>query len=380
MNTDKLPVVELFGSPRDRGRIYGETMRELICNVIVNWKEHLCQSFAAGNSRSKFDPDQYINEFISQTNFQAAIGNWSPSLLMEIEGIAEGADQSFEYIFGLQLFDEEWRFGISRGLTKPTNKCTAFGISTNEKGYAYAGQNMDVGKWLDGYQVLLRILPEDKGIPEALVFTTAGNIGLNGMNSKGLGVTCNTLSQLPISRSGLPVSFIVRSLLQVNNMVSANSFLKNIKHASGQNYILSSFDGMECYECGGASVRKYNNSPFNRVFHTNHSLFNLEKNSPYPCNKELDNSRARLRSIDHRLGDHRREVSLKNIKVALGSHDDARNPVCRHSLSDRSNIGFTAGSSIYELGLIPRLYLASGPPCQTDFETFDFKTFVLGDG
>ena len=30
--------------------------------------------------------------------------------------------------------------------------------------------------------------------------------------------------------------------------------------------------------------------------------------------------------------------------------------------------------TFYELGGVPRLQLAAGPPCETAFEVFDFKT------
>ena len=79
-----------------------------------------------------------------------------------------------------------------------------------------------------------------RSAPEALRISIAGNIGLNGLNASGLGVTCNTLAQLNYSIDGLPVAFIVRAILDRNSLMKPRSFLRTITHASGQNYILSS--------------------------------------------------------------------------------------------------------------------------------------------
>ena len=68
--------------------------------------------------------------------------------------------------------------------------------------------------------------------------------------------------------------------------------------------------------------------------------------------------------------------SLIDIKEALAAHDDPVNPVSRNTNAEGSSIGFTAGSSIYELGGEPKLHLAAGPPCETEFEVFEFKTYM----
>ena len=64
------------------------------------------------------------------------------------------------------------------------------------------------------------------------------------------------------------------------------------------------------------------------------------------------------------------------IKTALAAHDDLDHPVSRriHPDSVNNSMGYTAGASIYELGAIPRLHLAAGPPCETEFEVFEFMT------
>lgn len=71
---------------------------------------------------------------------------------------------------------------------------------------------MDLPSHYDGSQVLLRVRDRDR-YKESLVFSAAGMLGLDGLNSDGIGICCNTLAQLRMSASGLPVTFTLREVL-----------------------------------------------------------------------------------------------------------------------------------------------------------------------
>lgn len=376
MKTANIPVIELSGTPRERGQLYGETVKDQIAEVIEQWRVDL-GNFGQDSSNAKpIDTDAYIQDFLSQTQYLAAIKQWTPGLLEEVTGIAEASGQRFDDILGLQLVDEEWIFGLRRRLARPTDKCTAFGIPHQGQGNSYAGQNMDIGSWVEGKQVLLRLMPDDESdSPEALVFTIAGNIALNGLNANGLGVTCNTLAQLNHSTKGLPVSFMVRALLSKATIKDADAFINAVPHASGQNYILSSHDDMRCFECCGSSVVHYAPEAYQgRVFHSNHPLVNTDITEPPLVSSPRENTEARLHSICNRLGHAEKPVTFDEIKAALSAHDDPNNPVSRNMNKEGSSIGYTAGSFIYEFGNTTRMHMAAGPPCETDFVSFDFVT------
>jgi len=370
MNTDHMPILDLKGSPIERGLCYGETQKQSIACSLESWLEDLGSFSYDSQCSSKVNPDDYLRLFFSQTKYISAIKRWAPDLLEEIKGIAEAASQPFEHVLGLNLMDEEWVFGLRQRINKPREKCTAFGLYNEESKTNFAGQNMDIGSWVDGRQVLLKISPGNHQ-PEAMLFSIAGSIGLNGINAAGLGITCNTLTQLNSSTSGLPVLFIVRSILAKQTMDEAESFLRSIPHASGQNYILSTADEIRCYECCGSSVVQYSPVEYGgNIFHTNHPLVSSDLN-PLPQLNELSPSTvARLTSISGRLGSLNR-ASLDEVKMALSAHDDLENPVSRSTNDSGSSIGFTAGSSIYDFHN-NCLHLAAGPPCETAFKTFTF--------
>jgi len=375
METMDMPVIELSGTPRERGRTYGEQARDLIAEVANCWHQDLGGFLKGEAQASESHREAYLKDFLEQTHYISAIQQWAPDLLEEVKGIAEGAGQSLNTILALQMMDEEWVYGLRHGLDKPISKCTAFGIAAHD-GISYAGQNMDVPAWVEGRQVLLRIAATEQ-TPEILVFAIAGTLGVNGLNATGLGITCNTLAQLSYADDGLPVLFIVRKVLEQQSLDQAEHLLQSVKHASGQNYILSSDNAMRCFECSGSSVVRY--IPVNhpeRVFHSNHPLVNQDETDLLPIEKRRSpNTLARLASISQRLGDNKQPVTLAAIKAALAAHDDAENPVSRvlGQCTQGNAIGYTAGASIYEFSAPPRLHLAAGPPCETGFDVFEFN-------
>lgn len=367
-----MPVIDLRGAPRDRGRRYGETVRDGIADVLDRWRRALGSTWPQIDDRAPINPESYLDTFLRGTNFLPAIERWAPNLLEEIEGIAEGSGQSQRAILALQLLDEEWEYGLRRGLTSPAMRCTSFAIAGTANAPTLAGQNMDVPAWVDGCQVLLRI-KGDAGEPDALVFSVAGYIGFNGMTTAPLGITCNSLSQLRSSSSGLPVAFLVRSVLARRTIDEAEMFLRSIAHASAQTYTLSAPGDVRCLECSAQRIERFEpDAAPTRVFHTNHPFVNHDWDGESGAERVDANSAARLASVHRHLGRRSGTITVSQAKAALAAHDDRDNPVsCRRRPDDDAGtMNFTAGASVYEMGDTPQLHLAAGPPCQTAFKTF----------
>jgi len=382
MNTNDLPVIELQGTPRERGLIHGESLKTSIAAVLEHWLSDLGNYGSNDSGTTCWNVDTYLDGLLSNTRYLQAIEKTAPHLLEELKGIADASGQPFNHILGLNLMDEEWVYGLRNSLDKPTHKCTAFATSKQTDGISYAGQNMDICSWSEGYQILFRhMATEDK--PEVLLFAIAGSLGLNGLNASGVGVTCNTLSQLDFATDGLPVAFVVRLILEQQGLDAAVSLLKKLHHASGQNYILSSRDQALCFECSSTSVVPYTPESLNgRLFHTNHPLISSDISTIKAlAETPTANTQARLDSITQRLGNTKTKVTLSEIKAALSAHDNPSHPVSRQCNKTGSSIGYTAGSVIYEFTSPPRLHLAAGPPCETEYLCFDFlPESSLGEG
>ena len=77
----KIRVLTLEGSPKERGRIHGETLKPMILEILERYKYLI-------HLNLQKDPDPLIDYFLSSTNFLSAVKKWAPHLLEEIEGIA----------------------------------------------------------------------------------------------------------------------------------------------------------------------------------------------------------------------------------------------------------------------------------------------------
>ena len=346
-----LHTIHLSGSPRSRGQQYGEGLRAAIIARDAAWKEQIAQ-------HSGLTPGIFIERHLQSTDYLSAVRRWTPDLVEEIEGLAEGSGLDFAHVFAAQLMDEEWLFW---GTLEKPHHCSA--LASARPGFALAAQNMDLPCWMNGSQTLLRITGES-GL-ESLVLTVAGMIGLCGMNSAGLGVVVNTLSELPSASDGLPVAFVSRALLQRASLAEARDFLLAVPHAAGQNYVLAGRDSVEDYECSAAGKARFSPpaAQGSAVWHTNHPLAGgrAVHTQGVEATGGVANSLARMATLDTRLGPAGGAVTMEAARAALCSCDHPQYPVSR-AFEAHSHHGFTFASVIWELAPQLLAHVAPGPP------------------
>ena len=375
-STPSIEVVTLTGSPLERGRIHGETLKGKITEFIKIWKNELAKAY-------KLDPEKYIEEFVEKTRFTEAINKWTPDLLEEVRGISEGSGIDYKTIFAFQLPDEEWWFGRNKalGISLPLPEhCSALGVYGQKGLPPLLAQNLDLPSYFDGFQTLLHIKHKDSTL-ESTILTTSGFIAACGMNNRSVGICCNTLLQLNQRTDGLPVAFIVRGVLEQAQYDGATKFIHEIKHASGQNYTIGGPEEIADFECSANKVSRFiPQAGLTRVYHTNHPLVNDDQSTYKEILKGLPsekkpagpgNSEIRLEALEKRLKDPSQRITVDTIKSTLSSHDDPQNPVCRQKPKDGGG-GCTFGCIVMELSDSPQLSLAPGPPSDTDFKVYKF--------
>ncbi len=150
LNTDDLPVIVLTGTAEERGLQYGEELRSKIRECSRVYLDLI------GKTRG-VAPLAYLEEFMAGTGYEAACQRLAPQLLDETRGMAEGAGISFLEAFAMQTIDEEWVYARNKSLASATagGRCSAAGYVDSSGNYAVLAQNMDIGRWCDGFQVLL---------------------------------------------------------------------------------------------------------------------------------------------------------------------------------------------------------------------------------
>ena len=371
----RCPVLELSGTPRARGRMHGEAVRDRLREGIARWKAELAQSTRA-------DPEVYIECLVGSTGFVRAVRRWTPGLWEEVEGIAEGAALDVRTVFAWQLPDEDWWFGRRQRLgldSLRSGRCSALAAVAAGDRPALLAQTMDLPATEEGLQLLLRIRHDD-GL-EALVFTSVGMIAANGLNGAGVGLGVNTLLQLDHALDGLPVAFVVRGVLEQRSVPDALQFLHTVRHASGQNYIVAGKAGVFDLECSAHQVRRFIPYPGARVvYHTNHPLLNSDRRMDEEMLAQLPperreavgqgraNSLRRFAYLESRLQGSAGGLPVEEAKTILSSHAA---PVCIHPKG--AGGGLTFGCTVMTLGDAPQLQLAPGRPCETEFGTESFR-------
>jgi len=363
---EQLRYLVLEGSPFDQGVFHGRMLKEKIHEVVEVWKSGIA-------AQSKMEPDVLIEKFLDETDFIPSIEKWTPGLLREVNGIAQGSGIDFDTILAFQFMDELWFYLSEMG----GDACSGIGIARQGDRPSLIAQNMDLETFRHGYQVLLHI-KDQHSERERFVFTCAGLVALNGLNSSSVGVCVNTLAQLRYEKDGLPVAFVVRGLLRKTNLEDAVEFIKTVKHASGQNYIIGGLEGVVDFEASaGEVVSCIPDSSSSALFHTNHPLASKDFNPEYRkyiesksgSGKRDVNTKTRLRSLEQRLRGLD-VIDIGNIKSALSAKDSEEHPVCR--AYDKEGGAFTFGSTVMVLSENPELHVAPGPPDVAPFQVFRF--------
>ncbi|MEJ2584733.1 MAG: C45 family autoproteolytic acyltransferase/hydrolase [Robiginitalea sp.] len=360
--------VVLSGSGYDLGFEHGQKLKAEIEAIVSKWKE---------NTRAalKKDPETVLDAFFEYAHFEDAIKTHAPELYEEVQGIAEGSGQAFRDILVLNLLDEFWVY-----IDNPQNHhCSDMGVPAQRGRPAYIAQNMDLESYTDGFQILLR-LGRTAQRPAQMILTYPGLIAANGLNEAGIGVVVNTIMQLQSSPDGLPVAFVVRKILSHTEEGALLNFVQEVKHASGQNYILGIRDSVYDFEASANKVVRYDpRNPNGTVYHTNHPVVNNDLKpwhalySPDQEAGELplgSNSYLRFAALEQRMRGGE-TISDTDLMEALRSKDDPDNPVCRNNLPGKG--GFTFASTVMTLSDPPKLQVTAGPPDESEYKEFTFE-------
>jgi isopenicillin-N N-acyltransferase-like protein len=368
----KVPVVEIKGNGYERGFQHGNQLKREIAEIFAKWKENIVLS-------TKRNADSVIAEFLKTTSFKPAIDRWTPGMMDEVKGIADGSGQKYDDVFSFQLVDEFWVY-LDRLANIKKEHCSGIGVPLTKNHPACIAQNMDLETFMNGYQVLLHIKGTNTE-PEQYLLTCAGLVVTTGMNEKGIGVCANTLMELQASEDGLPVAFVIRGILSKQNRDDVLSFMKTVKHASGQNYIIGVQDNVYDFEASANQIIQFHpeGAHGDIIYHTNHALVNHDVKPWYSeyhrkvlaGEAKSMNSELRFDALEKRLNKPVEEISPDVIKSTLRSKDDEKNPVCR--VYEEGGSAFTFSSVLYTLSGRRSVQVTYGSPDKSEYQEHFFK-------
>lgn len=206
-------LTTISGKPRERGQEYGTKFKE---NIRYFHKTEIHDRF---KSVSK-DLHEYAVGCLKE------IGNYSPTIVEELKGIAEATELKLEDVVLMAAHEELGHWGIPR--PKNEHRCHAVGAGPPiTKGDTYLGQSYD---WIVDYSHLLNWKLAEG--PSVLAYGFPGMWVSLGVNSAGIalcGTSASGGSKQP--RVGIPYYVWAAHILYQDTFKAAVEESKRAKHA-----------------------------------------------------------------------------------------------------------------------------------------------------
>jgi isopenicillin-N N-acyltransferase-like protein len=342
--------IEVVGLPREMGRQIGEAAHDEIRGFVEIALERVNKTVRVSRERAMAVAARSIP-------FVAA---YSPDMLDEIRGMADGAGCSVDDLMLLQVRNQ-LRPDADAG-------CTSLSLASGSSvdcGRIVA-QNWDNDPALDPFTIVLTRRPAGK--PALMDITQAGLIAYIGFNDAGIGLCLNTLPA-PSRELGVPHYFTVRGIYEARSLAGAVEAVRRAERAIPANIMLATPQGPADLEVTIDSVHVLTDPGDSRVTHTNHCLHPelVSINAAFP---ELIESHPRKRRIDGLLQGPGGPVTVASVQTALRDHDDHPRSICRHT-NDDPLTGFW--QTVFSVVIEPnerRMHVSRGTPCNQPYETY----------
>jgi isopenicillin-N N-acyltransferase-like protein len=358
------PLVEVDSrAPRERGRQYGEQVRDEISVSVEFYR----REFELRSALSWYEVRRRVPEWVP------AIEAYHPDALDEVRGIAEGSRFSFEEILALNARGE-----LRAGNPFEVDECTSFALTqaATGDGHVYCGQTWD---WRVGTQesvVIVRIRQEPK--PTVVMQVEAGQVGRHGASSAGIGLNANGLGIQPGPLIGVPVCFVRRRILDSSSFEDALRSVSTSRQTACSNLLVTERGGgcqdIELTPHGHAVIHAAGGS----LVHANAFL----AYDPPPVDEahrpSAEASHRRVARVEECLDGVRAVRSTADARAviarALSDHVGYPKSVCRHPESDEAGDVKTVAASIVDLTTGEYL-ISAGNPCEHRFEPLPWHLY-----
>jgi isopenicillin-N N-acyltransferase like protein len=343
------PQYQLFrvqGTHREMGRQHGEqASRQIRAHV-----ERL--------ERSR-------GQLLAQTaRFKPLFEKYCPHLLDEITGLAEGGGISLPEALAVNIRGE-------LGKARPEG-CTTYVIG--RRGTAnreiLAGQNSDMGQQSIDLGYILHLKPASK--PQVLIWTFGGMIGYHGVNSAGVAIFENALSEngeVPRGRFGMPHYPVKRMILESSSLDAASELFRKIPLASNKNYVMCDGSGAILdVEATTARPEMLKDDGAGFLAHSNHFVCGKYAGKEKP-DALLPDSRKRLDRINGLIREDFGAITVDRMKTCLSDHSNYPTSICRHAQTADAGTMKTVASMIAEPAF-RRMHVALGNPCNSRYVTY----------
>lgn len=346
------PLIDLSGTPHDRGVQHGQVAADRIRKGISHYTAQIGRS-----GLGEAEIIRLVRDYLP------VIEAFDPLYIEEMRGIAKGAEVPFEHIALLNARTEilklaerpDLRARLAERLPDGCTGVVVMPVAAAARRLIHA-QNWDWKAECAETAVVLRIRRSDG--PDILTFTEAGGLARSGLNEAGIGLTANYLqSDRDYHQVGVPLALIRRKVLEQEHPALAMRAVYATAKSAANNMIVSASmaDGQAVaidFEC--APDETFQVHPENGLLtHANHfvspvALAKLRDTgvASTPCSLYRD---IRVRDL---MLPHLGAATPQHVKAAL--FDDFGTPysVCRPPRrNDADNLSATVAMIVMEPSL-----------------------------
>ena len=316
------PLIDLSGSPRERGRTHGRAAADRLRRGAKMYAESLLKTGVDWRELER-----------RAEAMVPAIDKFDPTYAEEMRGIAEGANEPFAAVILMNARTEMVVAARKEQAAKQTpDGCTAALAlpEASADGVLLHGQNWDWRAECAETGVVLRIRRDDG--PDILTFTEAGGLARSGLNSAGIGLTANALECDRDYRRGpgVPLPFIRRKVLEAQHLANAVHTIVSTPKL-GSNHMAVSHCGGEAFGFECAPDETFWLAPEGGLYvHANHWIADSARAKVKDTGlAETPDSIYRDKRVRDRLSPKRGKLALDDLRQAF--FDDWGSPwsVCR---------------------------------------------------
>jgi isopenicillin-N N-acyltransferase-like protein len=347
-----VPIIEVSGSPRERGRQQGEAAQAEALRAMDRYREILPQAIGLSWEASLREARKFLP--YGEEVF--------PEYVEEMRGIAEGSGLSF---------DEVWTLNCYEGLTETSQQmwgCTSVAVRDDQTadGHVLVAHNEDWTSVDKEHVYLVRSRPDDG---PAFIGMTYGPLLVNiGLNSEGIGVAIDSVYPTD-GRVGVPRILSSRAVLDARTIGQAIRACVPKLRAGGYVHLLADRHG-ELYTVETTAtthVLLYGEEGW--LVHTNH--YQAPKMQAQQEAGTYSSSNVRLHRARRLLKRQLGHVSVESLQALLRDHVNYPDSICSHE--DPADPPHERECTLVSLimDLTERvLWAAPGPPCEGEYTAF----------
>jgi isopenicillin-N N-acyltransferase-like protein len=327
MDYAPFPLIDLAGSPRERGRLHGKAAADRLRRGVKMYSESLLT-----NGVDWKELEGRAERLVPQ------IESFDPAYVEEMRGIAEGAGEPFAAVVLMNARTEMVAAARHQHVEKqhfPDGCTAALALpEASADGALLHGQNWDWRAECAETGVVLRIRREDG--PDILTFTEAGGLARSGLNSAGIGLTANALEcDRDYQRgAGVPLPFIRRKVLESPHLAEAVRTIYSTPKLGSNHMAVSHATGERSGEAFGfecAPDETFWLAPDQGLYvHANHWIADSARAKVKDTGlAETPDSIYRDKRVREQLSPKRGKLTLEDFRAAFFDNWNAPWSVCR---------------------------------------------------